>query len=130
MNRIKFENCRYVFAAMLNEMPSDRFIAGWVEIGGDPANPQGAWAVGVKAEKRKGLFSGYSIQEDTNYPGGYKEVESALTLSRARDKVIQRLLNAAETVSQKYGLPIVNFDERCRLKDGAEEIALQRFYRK
>ncbi len=121
-----FENCRYVFAGIMKDTPSDKIIACWVEVGGDPANVQGRWVYAVRADKRKGMFSRYNIMEDDNYPSSFKEVGRALTLSSARKNVNQRTMSFAEAFSEKYDLPIVDFEEKCRLQEGADAIAVKR----
>jgi hypothetical protein len=121
-----FENYRYVFAATMSITPSDKFVCGWVEVGGDPANIQGRWVYVVRTDKRKGLFTGYSIMEDAKYPGPFKEVGRAFTLFSARKIVEKRVIAFAEDFSEKHDLPIVNFEERCRLQEGAGAIAVEK----
>jgi len=121
-----FENCRYVFAGTTKPIPADKIPGAWVEVGGDPDNVQGDWVYAVRADKRPGFLSGYSIMESTSYPDRFEEVGRALTPSGARKIINNRTLSFAEEFARKYDLPLVDFEERQRLRDGADANAVAR----
>ncbi len=125
IDKTKYQNCTYVFGGVLRPLPLQPIPIGWVEVGGNPASPHGEWVARVTAQK-KGFLRGYSIQEDSSYPGDYSEVDRALTLSGARDKVVKRVSDIASFVSEKLGVPVVDFVEAERHKHRADEIAVER----
>lgn len=118
--RIKKDDT-YVCPLICKDMPS-----GFVEVGGSVDDLSGRWVARVSAEKSKGLFGGYKIKEDANYPGDYVEVGRSLTLSGAEKKVARRINDLAKLISEQTGLPIVDFSEAQKQKELADRMHVER----